>query len=60
MTEKPEVYEYAGFQYRVTRAEDGTPTLTAMPGQHSAAYKDKHLRAARELFNAEEHVRSRK
>lgn len=44
-------YEYAGFRFIVSESGD---TLTeAAPGQHPAAYKEKHLRAAREAFKQE-------
>ena len=45
----PAIYEYAGFLYRI----DGTlrhMTATPMPGQHPAANKEKHRRAAVEQF----------
>lgn len=44
-----ETYEYAGFVYEVIH--DGeTVRLTPIPGQHSAANKEKHIRAARECY----------
>lgn len=45
----PSTYEYAGFHYII----DGEPKhLTAIPvqGQHAAASKEKHRRAAIECF----------
>lgn len=45
----PATYEYAGFTYTI----DGTParlTATPVPGQHRAAGKEKHRRAAVECF----------
>lgn len=44
------IYEYAGFQYEVTETEYGKVILKPVSGQHPAASKDKHLRAATELF----------
>lgn len=43
-------YEYAGFRFNVTISEGDGVIMTALPGQHSAAYKDKHLRAAYNCF----------
>ena len=43
------IYEYAGFRYTITT--DGNHLRAApLPGQHRAAAKDKHLRAAVECF----------
>lgn len=45
----PATHEYAGFLYTI----DGTLrnlTATPLPGQHPAAAKDKHRRAAVETF----------
>lgn len=43
-------YEYVGFRY-VIEAPDNTHILaTPLPGQHPAAAKDKHRRAAVECF----------
>ncbi len=45
----PITHEYAGFLYTI----DGTPqrlTATPLPGQHRAANKEKHRRAAVETF----------
>lgn len=44
----PEQYEYAGFIFVVV---DGK--LRAAPGQHSAAYKEKHRMNAQEMYDAE-------
>ncbi len=45
-------YEYAGFQYKVTQS--GRVTLLApVPGQHAAAGRDKHMRAALECWYAD-------
>ena len=43
----PAKYEYAGFVFEVHEGR-----LTAMPGQHAAAYKDKHRMAAQAEFDA--------
>lgn len=45
----PTEYEYAGFMFDVI---DGK--LVARPGQHSAAYKEKHRMAAQEMFDREQ------
>ena len=51
MKELPTKYEYAGFTYAVIRNKDHTDfTLAPVFGQHQAAYKEKHLRAARECL----------
>lgn len=42
-----EEYEYAGFIFLV---QNGI-VLHAKAGQHQAAYKDKHKRAAQECYN---------
>lgn len=45
----PATYEYAGFLYTI----DGTLrrlTATPLPGQHPAANKERHRRAAVEQF----------
>jgi hypothetical protein len=47
-------WEYAGFWYVIQRAADGSVTAEPEPGQHRAAYKDKHRRAAIETY-AEAH-----
>lgn len=44
----PADYEYAGFHYHLT---DGA--MVPLPGQHNAASKDKHRRAALECFVAD-------
>lgn len=46
-------YEYAGFRYKVSRNVAGDIShvfLTVIPGQHAAAPKEKHLRAALECY----------
>lgn len=43
------VYEYAGFQYSITNIAD-RPIAIPVPGQHPAAYKEKHRRAAVECW----------
>lgn len=43
------VYEYAGFQYKVTQVDRST-FLAPIPGQHAAAGREKHLRAALECW----------
>jgi hypothetical protein len=45
-----ETYEYAGFQYWVKRDAQGKVNLTPCDGQHPAASKDKHRRAAMECY----------
>lgn len=45
-----EVVEYAGFKFEVTW-EGVEAKLTAQAGQHAAAYKDKHRRAATQCYN---------
>lgn len=53
MTEDLGTYEYAGFRYKVScvRTENGSHIFLAVaPGQHPAAAKDKHLRAALECY----------
>ena len=42
-------YEYAGFIFLV---EDGK--LRAAPGQHAAAYKEKHRMNAQQMFDEEQ------
>lgn len=45
----PASYEYAGFRYVI----DGTPSrlvATPAPGQHKAAWKEKHRQAALSCF----------
>lgn len=44
-------YIYAGFTYHIFINNDGT-VMSAIPapGQHRAAWKDKHKRAAMECF----------
>ena len=45
-------YEYAGFKFDVVES-CGKVILSPVPGQHQSAYKDKHLRAAREMYITE-------
>jgi hypothetical protein len=49
-------YVYAGFIYIVTQ-EDGRPRLRPKPGQHPAANKDRHVRAATECYLEEQQCR---
>lgn len=56
MAEVTDKYEYAGFIFLVSRDEEGKLVLTAAPGQHSAAYKDKHRRAAMSCYNEDHPV----
>lgn len=44
----PEQYEYVGFIFNVEAGK-----LRAAPGQHAAAYKEKHRRNAQEMYDAE-------
>lgn len=50
----PVTYEYAGFRYIMT-LDETCKAVSARPaeGQHPAARKEKHLRAAVELYNEE-------
>lgn len=51
MTFKTTEYEYAGFKFIIEHDDGGVVTsCVAATGQHPAAYKDKHARAARECF----------
>lgn len=43
------VYEYAGFQYDVYKVGIGVE-LRPVPGQHQAAQKERHVRAARDQY----------
>jgi hypothetical protein len=44
-------YEYVGFHFEIMVDETGKPVnAKAMPGQHAAAYKDKHRRNAMECY----------
>jgi hypothetical protein len=48
------VYEYAGFDYILTLDDDGRAAWAKpVDGQHIAAGKDKHRRAAVEMYNQE-------
>jgi hypothetical protein len=46
----PEIYEYAGFRYFLIFRENGQLIMDPVPGQHPAAYKEKHRRAAAEQY----------
>jgi hypothetical protein len=48
-----DVYEYAGFRYYVDVDAIGTVRVLPVEGQHWAASKDKHLRAARDAYVGE-------
>jgi hypothetical protein len=48
-----ETYEYAGFRYYVDIDAIGTIRMTPVEGQHWAAAKDKHIRAARDMYVGE-------
>lgn len=50
----PKDWEYAGFMYRLTSPEPHRVIATPHEGQHPAANKEKHRRAAVETF-LEEH-----
>lgn len=43
------IYEYAGFIFNV----DSNGKLMAAPGQHQAAYKEKHRMNAQECYDQE-------
>lgn len=43
-------YAYAGFQYEIIQLDNGKFSATPLPGQHPAAAKEKHRRAALENF----------
>lgn len=44
------IYEYVGFKFRIVQDDVGRYKAIALPNQHKAAYKDKHARAALEMF----------
>lgn len=47
-----ETIEYAGFLYQLVMGLKGQAVMaTPLPGQHRAAAKGKHCRAAVEIFN---------
>jgi ATP-dependent DNA ligase len=48
-----EKYEYAGFQYEI-KYDGERYWAFALPGQHSAADKQKHRRAALEQYGVHE------
>lgn len=50
MNDKQVTYEYAGFRYVMTRDDDGDWRAVPVEGQHKAASKEKHIRAAIEAF----------
>ena len=43
------IYEYAGFQYTISVDGDEVKVMP-IKGQHPAASKEKHIRAARECY----------
>lgn len=45
---------YAGFGYTITRGEDGRLRATPKPGQHPAANKERHRRAAIDEYLADQ------
>lgn len=45
----PEIYEYAGFNYYVIHVPGGIE-MRPVEGQHPAAQKEKHRRAARDCY----------
>jgi hypothetical protein len=48
---KTEQFEYAGFQFVATLGDDDKLIgVIAKPGQHAAAYKERHRMAAREQW----------
>lgn len=47
---EPDTYEYAGFRYEVKRYNGRAVAMHPQEGQHPAAAKDKHRRAALESF----------
>lgn len=49
MTDKEDIgtYEYAGFVYQL-------PDFVPVEGQHQAAWKDRHRRAARECYKEDQ------
>lgn len=49
-SKRPEEYEYAGFRFHIVYRENGTLIMDPVPGQHPAAYKEKHRRAAAEQY----------
>lgn len=51
-------WEYAGFQYTLYESDADVFTASPKPGQHSAAGKAKHIRAAIETFR--DHRRSQR
>jgi hypothetical protein len=48
--EKVGTYDYAGFVYTVMIEDDGDVRMVPEEGQHKAARKEKHIRAARECY----------
>jgi hypothetical protein len=50
-----EVIEYAGFRYQMVMGLKGQAVMaTPLPGQHKAAGRIKHCRAAVEQFNEQQ------
>lgn len=41
-------YEYAGFQFIISEEGGRVVSAEALPGQHPAAYKERHRRSAME------------
>lgn len=54
-----EIYEYAGFKFIVTHVHDEF-SLEPAPGQHPAAYKQKHRMAATQCYAEDAMKRSRR
>lgn len=50
------IYEYAGFLFEI-ESESGRTLATAVPGQHPAAYKEKHAHAAAEQYDDDQKAR---
>lgn len=48
--EVPEDYEYAGFRYQVLNTRHGETFMVPYQGQHAAAWKGVHMRAARDMY----------
>jgi hypothetical protein len=45
-----DTYKYAGFLFEIKKDDKGVITMVPLLGQHSAAYKEKHARAALECY----------
>jgi len=52
-----ETFEYAGFEYTLGENTHGEPVMIPVPGQHPAASKDKHCRAALEEYQADQRAK---